>query len=96
MRLFRGCGFLITLVHALADSRHYGSGKVKDRIQNFFRDSFFPGVRQALVHSGLAISHDGDRNADQPFFAFRQQVGGVGVMVVLAKVCAFRHEKLLF
>jgi len=82
-------------VHALADPRHHGGGKVKDRIQYFFRNSFFPGVRQALIHSGLTISHDGNRDADQFFFTFSQQVGGMSVMVVLAKVCAFRHAKLL-
>jgi hypothetical protein len=82
-------------VHALADTRDYGGGEIKGRRQDFFGDSNFPGVRQALIHSGLTISHDCNRNTDQFLFTFSQKSGGMGVMVVLAKVCAFRHNKLL-
>ena len=79
----------------MADSRHYGGSEIKGRSKHFFGDSVFPGVRQALIHSGLTISHDRNRDADQIFFTFSQQVGAMSVMIVLAKVRRFRHKKLL-
>jgi hypothetical protein len=83
-------------VHALADSRHNGSGQIESCIQHFFRNSVFPGVRQASVDSWLTVSNDGDRNADQMFFSLRQQFGRVGVVIVLAKVCSFFHGRFPF
>ena len=83
-------------MHALADSRHDRGGEIKGRSQHVFRDPLFPGVRQALIHSGLTISYNSDRDADQFFFTFSQQVNGVSVVVVLAKIGAFGHGKLLY
>jgi hypothetical protein len=51
-------------VHTLADSRHDGGGEVKNRIQYGIGYSIFPGVRQALIHSELAIAYNGDGNTD--------------------------------
>jgi hypothetical protein len=65
-------GFLVALVHALADPGHDRGCQIKSRVQHFFRDPFFPGVRQALIYSRLAVAHDGDGNTNQFFFSVSQ------------------------
>ncbi len=71
-RIFRFQGFLVALIHALTDSGHDSGREIERRIQHFFRDSFFPGVRQALVYSRLTVSDDGDSDADQFLLPFGQ------------------------
>jgi hypothetical protein len=85
-------GFLIALIHALADSGHDSRGKIKGRIQHFFWDSYFPGVRQALIDSRLAVTNDGNGDADQFFLSFCQQVRSVSIVIVFTKVCLFTHR----
>ncbi len=44
-----------------------------------------------MVHSRLAISDDGDSDADEFFLPFGQKLGGVGIAVVLAKIGLNAH-----
>ena len=55
----------VALVHALGDSRRHSGGEIESCIQELFGEPFLPGFRQAVVHSGLAVAHDGDREADE-------------------------------
>jgi hypothetical protein len=82
-------------VHALADSRHNSGSQIKGGIQYRFRNSFFPGVRQALIHSRLAVSDNSNRYSNQFFLSIGQQFGCMGVVIVFAKVCSFTHGKIL-
>jgi hypothetical protein len=52
----------------LADARHNRRREIKRRIQNLFRNPFFPSVRQASVYSRLAVANNGNCNADKDFF----------------------------
>ena len=92
LSFFRFLRFFITLVHALPDSGHDGCGEIEGRIQHLFWDSSFPGVRQALVDSRLAVANDGNGDAEQLLLPIRQQVRGVGIVVILAKIRFFRHK----
>ena len=85
-------GNFIPLVHALSDTGHHCGGKIKGCIQYRFRNPIFPGVRQASIDSRLAVSNDGDGNADQLLFPLREKVGCVSILVVFAKVRFFLHQ----
>jgi hypothetical protein len=88
---FRFQGFFIPLVHALTDTGHHRGGQIKGCIQDRFGYPLFPGVRQASIDSRLAVSNDGDGNADEGLLTLREQVGGVGIVVILAK-SFFLHD----
>jgi drug/metabolite transporter (DMT)-like permease len=79
------------LVNALPNSGHDSRGQVKCGVQNFLFDSRFPGVRQAAVHSRLAVAHNGNSKPHQFFLAISEQVGGVRVPIVLAKIRSLAH-----
>lgn len=55
----------VALVHTLGDSRRYSGGEIESRIHELFGEPLLPGFRQAVVHSGLAVAHDGDCEADE-------------------------------
>ena len=93
--LFRFQGILVAPVHALSDSGHHRGGEIERGVQHLFWDIGFPGGRQAVVHSGLAVSDAGDRDADEFFLAVGQKLGGVGVAVEFPEVGLSVHAGLL-
>lgn len=62
----------MALIHALDNPTHDSGYKIESCVEYLFGNSRFPGVRQAAVHSRLAIADDGDRKPDKRFFPVRK------------------------